>query len=295
MQDDVVQESGLELRPGRTVEAVGPVRVPVGAWGYALLQRRLERDRTLLRHGAGQRQAPLHASARAAPRSRSPCCRPRACGPVEGPFAGDRVGAVTDNRATVGLSWQLPAQFDVVGEALWARARAATSGRTLSDARGAGPHGTPWPAAPESPVSLLRLGVWLEYFAFADDRLGYGGASLIDSRGQPVPPDALGSDGISPDPRPTNPGVGGYFSPHRSSDALGEWTCGVAQRVVSTTASRRSSARSPTRAPTGGSRRRRGEPDPQSGRSGLRSAGLPWDDYGPFTQYLFQARLVLLF
>lgn len=53
----------------------------------------------------------------------------------------------------------------------------------------------------------------LTYFGFDDNRLGYGGASLLTAAGGRVNPNLLGSDGISPTPRSGNPGVGGYFSP----------------------------------------------------------------------------------
>jgi hypothetical protein len=150
--------------------------------------------------------------------------------------------------------------------------------------------------SPESPLSLLRLGAWLEYFAFADDRLGYGGVSLIDSQGRPVSPEALGSDGISPEPSPTNPGVGGYFSPSSFFGALlrlemrgrpsatVEYSLSGSLGTQSFTGSDRSRAAGIAASLTLN----------RGGRVSLPLA-FHWDDYGPFTQYLFQARLVLLF
>src|SRR6185503_9778090 len=64
-------------------------------------------------------------------------------------------------------------------------------------------------------LNLLRVSLAVDYFGFENDRLGYGGASMLDRNYRPVPPEALGSDGISPVPTEGNPGVGGYFSPHR--------------------------------------------------------------------------------
>ncbi len=216
--------------------------------------------------------------------------------PTEGPFAGDRVGTVADNRATFSLSWQLPAQFDLVGEAALGARTGSRVGTNAFGRAGGGPGWNAVARSPESPVSLVRLGVWLEYFAFADDRLGYGGASLIDRQGRPVPPEALGSDGISPEPSPTNPGVGGYFSPSRFFGALlrlevrgrpspsVEYSLSGSLGTQSFTGSERSRAAGVAASLTLN----------RGGRVSLPLA-FHWDDYGPFKQYLFQARLVLLF
>jgi hypothetical protein len=68
-------------------------------------------------------------------------------------------------------------------------------------------------AAEEKTLSFARVAFVWHTFGFDEDRLGYGGASLLTATGSPVDPAALGSDGISPIPSPGNPGVGGYFSP----------------------------------------------------------------------------------
>lgn len=216
--------------------------------------------------------------------------------PTEGPFAGDRVGPVTDNRATFALSWRLPAQLDVVGEAALGARTGSHVGTNAFGRAGGGPGWNAVARSPESPISLVRVGAWFEYFAFAEDRLGYGGVSLIDSQGRPVPPDALGSDGISPEPSSTNPGVGGYFSPSRFFGALArlemrgrpspsvEYSVSGSFGTQSFTGSNRSSAKGVAASLT-------------LNRAGRVSVPISyrWDDYGPFTQYLFQVRLVLLF
>ena len=111
-----------------------------------------------------------------------------------------------------------------------------------------------------------------------------------------MPPEALGSDGISPTPSSTNPGVGGYFSPPRFFGALGrvemrgrpspsvEYSVSGSLGTQSFTGSERSSAKGIAASLT-------------LNRAGRASVPISfrWDDYGPFTQYLFQVRLVLLF
>jgi hypothetical protein len=216
--------------------------------------------------------------------------------PTVGPFAGERVGAVTDNRGTVGLAWQLPSQFDVVGEVALGARIGSQVGTNAFVRAGGGPGWNVVARDPENAVSFVRLGGWVEYFAFADDRLGYGGVSLIDRRGRPVPPEALGSDGIPPEPSPTNPGVGGYFSPARFVGALArlemrgrpspsvEYSLSGSLGTQSFTGSDRSRAAGVAASLTLN----------RGGRVSLPLA-FHWDDYGPFTQHLFQARLVLLF
>jgi hypothetical protein len=67
--------------------------------------------------------------------------------------------------------------------------------------------------ANDKPLSFLRVSYQLNYFGFEDDRSGFGGASMLTPDGHTIQPSLLGSDGISPNPSPGNPGVGGYFSP----------------------------------------------------------------------------------
>ncbi len=216
--------------------------------------------------------------------------------PVEGPFAGERVGTVTDNRATVSLSWQLPAQLDVVGEVALGARTGSQVGTNAFGRAGGGPGWNAVARSPEKRVSLLRLGAWLEYFAFDVDRLGYGGVSLINSEGQPVPPAELGSDGISPVPSPTNPGVGGYFSPSHFFGALVRLEM---RGRPSTWLEYSLSGSLGTQSFTGadGSQAAGLAASLILNRGGRFSLPLAfhWDNYGPFTQHLFEARLVILF
>src|SRR5262249_59715266 len=86
---------------------------------------------------------------------------------------------------------------------------------------GGGPGWNAIAGAPTEPGGPFRVSVGFEYFGFDENRLGYGGASLVDAEGRPVPPSSLGSDGIPPDPDPPHPGVGGYFSPERFTSLVG--------------------------------------------------------------------------
>jgi Cellulose synthase operon protein C C-terminus (BCSC_C) len=295
MQDDVIQESGLSFALGARSKRserveyeweLGGTRFSNDAWSVTGLVSVTVQANDEVRYTIGARRSNVEESMLSA----------AGLLPIEGPFAGDRVGSVTDNRATFGASWQLPAQFDVVGEAALGARTGSHVGTNAFGRAGGGPGWNAVARSPESPLSLLRLGAWLEYFAFADDRLGYGGVSLIDSQGRPVSPEALGSDGISPEPSPTNPGVGGYFSPSSFFGALlrlemrgrpsatVEYSLSGSLGTQSFTGSDRSRAAGIAASLTLN----------RGGRVSLPLA-FHWDDYGPFTQYLFQARLVLLF
>jgi hypothetical protein len=141
--------------------------------------------------------------------------------PVVGPFAGQLVGLVMDNRAVGGVLARLTRRFDVSVEG-GGGARTGhnvdTNGfRTASAGAGfnfiTGSDG--------SPLSLMRASYGLNYYGFNEDLLGYGGASLTDRRGRPIPTPRLGADGISPLASPGHPGVGGYFSPQAFESNIG--------------------------------------------------------------------------
>ncbi len=295
MQDDVIRESGLSFALGAASKRserveyqweLAATRFSNDAWSVTGLASVSVQASDGFRYTIGASRSNVEESMLSAV----------GLLPVEGPFAGARVGTVTDNRATVALSWQLPSQLDVIGQAALGARTGSNVGTNAFARAGGGPGWNAVARSPESPVSLVRLGAWFEYFGFSDDRLGYGGASLIDSRGQPVPPEALGSDGIPPDPSSTNPGVGGYFSPASFFGALlrlemrGRPSASVEYSLSGSLG---------TQSFTGSDRR---------GAAGVAASltlnrggrvSLPlafhWDDYGPFTQYLFQARLVVLF
>jgi hypothetical protein len=294
-QGSVIQESGLEFAlGGRTKRSdrvtyqweLGGTRFSNDTWDVTGLFSVAVQASDKLRYTIGASRSTVEESMLSA----------AGLLPTEGPFAGSRVGTVADNRATFSLSWQLPAQFDAVGEAALGARTGSNVGTNAFGRAGGGPGWNAVARSPESPLSLLRIGGWLEYFTFADDRLGYGGASLIDSHGQPVSPGALGSDGISPEPSPGNPGVGGYFSPSRFFGALVrveargrpspsiEYSLSGSVGAQSFTGSDNKAAAGVAASLTLN----------RGGRVSLPLA-FHWDDYGPFKQYLFQARLVVLF
>jgi hypothetical protein len=216
--------------------------------------------------------------------------------PVLGPFAGARVGGVTDNRGAAALTLQLPYRTDVVGEAALGVRAGSNTGTNFFKRAGGGPAWNAVARAPEEKVSLFRVGVWFEYFGFDEDRLGYGGASLVDAQYRPVPLSELGSDGIPPDPAPAQPGVGGYFSPHRFTSTVGRVDLrGRARDGVDYSFT----AFVGTQSYTGSDRRgARGLAVKVTLRASPRLSvpiAYSWDDYGPFTQQSLQARLVIHF
>jgi cellulose synthase operon protein C len=134
--------------------------------------------------------------------------------PRTGPFADDLVGQVMETKGVAGVTYKLPLGFDVFAEGGGGvRNGHHVPVNPFGQARGiAGYNAISGP--PEKPLSYLRLSYQLNYFGFADDRSGFGGASMLTADGQQtIRPEFLGSDGISPNPTANNPGVGGYFSP----------------------------------------------------------------------------------
>ena len=141
--------------------------------------------------------------------------------PVNGPFAGRLVGRVMDNRVVGGLQYRLPLNFDVSAEG----GGGVREGLNVDDnffrlAR-AGLGYNPVSQPQDETLSLFRVGYFFEYLGYDEDRLGFGGASLLTRRGQRILPSQLGIDGISPEPGPGRPGVGGYFSPQRYTSHAG--------------------------------------------------------------------------
>lgn len=133
--------------------------------------------------------------------------------PTTGPFAGELVGRVMENKGVVGGVVKLPYKFDAFVEGgLGTREGANVDSNFFRQAK-AGLGYDVVSGVDDKPLSFVRVSYLLNYFGFDEDRLGYGGASLLTRDGKPVHPELLGSDGISPTPRRGNPGVGGYFSP----------------------------------------------------------------------------------
>jgi hypothetical protein len=133
--------------------------------------------------------------------------------PAAGPFATQLAGVVMDNRFTGGWRYRWPADAEVLVEGGFGNRHgsniASNAYRHFHAGAGVNLVNEPLDAA----VTLLRAGYDFQYFGFSADRLGFGGVSLQNRRGQLVAPSALGADGISPLPTATRPGVGGYFSP----------------------------------------------------------------------------------
>jgi len=215
--------------------------------------------------------------------------------PVVGPFAGRRVGAVRDNRLQVGAAWQLPAQFDLAGEAAIGVRSGSNVGTNAFRRAGGGAGWNARAAAPEERLSLLRLSGWVEYFGFDENRLGYGGASLADEAGRPIPVGALGSDDISPEPSGDHAGVGGYFSPHRFVSAVGRLE---ARGRARPSLDYHLSGYLGTQSFTGSQRRRAGGLLAAFTVKASERISVPltyrWDDYGPFTEQSFSVRLLFL-
>lgn len=216
--------------------------------------------------------------------------------PLRGPFAGARVGGVYDNRLASSASYRLPARFDVYGEAAVGSRAGSEVERNVFVKAGGGLGYAALARAEDRPLSFLRVSLAVDYFGFDEDRLGYGGASLLDARYRPVPPEALGSDGISPVPSEGNPGVGGYFSPQSFvSRGFRVEARGRPKPKIDYGASVFLGRQSFT-----GVSPRRTVGVAASVRLRLsESLSLPvayaWDDVGPFAQQSLVARLVMLF
>jgi hypothetical protein len=280
---------GLQSRRSDQLEyewEAGATRFSTGAWNGTGLVKVTVRPSSKLRYSVGASRSLVEESMLSVV----------GLHPVLGPFAGTRVGGVTDNRVTAAVTWPLPLRADLVAEgALGVRAGSHT-GTNFFKRAGGGPAWNAVAKAPEEKVSLFRLGVWFEYFGFDEDRLGYGGASLVDAQYRPVPVPELGSDGIPPDPAPGRPGVGGYFSPHRFTsmvgrvDVRGRARDGVDYSITAFLG---------TQSYTGSDRRGAGGTAVKVTLRASERFSLPltytWDDYGPFRQQSFRAWLVIHF
>jgi hypothetical protein len=141
--------------------------------------------------------------------------------PVLGPFGGSLVGAVMENRLVASASYRLPAQFDVFGEAGLGNRQGEHVDSNGFRRGGGGVGYNPVARGEDASVSLLRVSASAYYFAFDDNRFGFGGASLLNTRGARVPLDELGSDGFPTSPVDGLPGVGGYFSPQSFVSGVG--------------------------------------------------------------------------
>jgi hypothetical protein len=216
--------------------------------------------------------------------------------PVTGPFAGQLVGRVMENRFVAGGAARLAGGFDIFGEG-GAGTRAGSNVPANVFQTVVGGAGYSIVARPdEEPLSLLRAAYEFSYFGFDEDRFGFGGASLLTRRGLPIAPSRIGSDGISPNPGVTNAGIGGYFSPRNFAGNLArvEAKGGSAGSLSYTVSGFLGSQHY-----TGASGRL------AKGVSATVTAGITervslpltyiMDNFGPFTQQSLYARLVVRF
>src|SRR5262249_5467594 len=133
--------------------------------------------------------------------------------PVFGPFAGQLVGRVMENRFAVGGAAPLRAGFDIFAEG---GVGTRTGSNVPSDFFNSGDAGAGYNilASPvDRPLSLLRAIYEFNYIGFDEDRLGFGGASFLTPSGILISKSRLGSDLISTKPGVRNGGTGGFFSP----------------------------------------------------------------------------------
>jgi hypothetical protein len=135
--------------------------------------------------------------------------------PVSGPFAGELVGRVMDNRVVLGGQTRLIGNLDLFGEGGIGTRNGSNVASNFFKLASGGLGYNIFAAAEEEPVSLFRVSYSANYYGFEDNRLGFGGASLLTRTGVPISPALLGSDGISPLSGGTEAAIGGYFSPER--------------------------------------------------------------------------------
>jgi hypothetical protein len=215
--------------------------------------------------------------------------------PVVGPFAGQLVGRVMENRVVFGGSSKLPADFDAFGEGGVGTRSGSNVPSNFFQMLGGGVGYTVFSGSGGDPISLVHAGYELHYFGFADNRFGFGGASLLTRTGVPIPPARLGADFISPNPG-VAPGVGGYFSPHNFVSNLFR---GEIQGGSDSSLGYRVTGFIGTQDYTGSSLTR------TEGVAGTVTVGLTErislpisyaiDNYGPFTQQTLSGRFVVRF
>ncbi len=141
--------------------------------------------------------------------------------PVVGPFAGKLVGQVMDNRIRGDVRFQLFPRLELFGNGAAGTRTGQNIDSNFFKQAGGGVGYNIYSSPDNASVTLLQASYVLDYFGFDKDLLGFGGASLLASRGRPVPLGQLGGDRISPVAGPGRPGAGGYFSPARFVSNVG--------------------------------------------------------------------------
>ena len=126
--------------------------------------------------------------------------------PEVGPFANQLVGRIIDNKFMIlNSAFKLPHKtYAYAGYNIGNRYGSNSPANLYQEA----PVGTGimlFSAPEEFFINQILAGYDFYYLGFRRDMSGFGGANLNNS--------PVGSDGTSPYPTPSNPGVGGYFSP----------------------------------------------------------------------------------
>jgi len=144
--------------------------------------------------------------------------------PEVGPFAGNVVGQVADNKFNVGYVYRFPKFIFNYGEFNIGSIKGENTPSNQYQEAVLGV-GKVWFSRPKGHLLDLVMTEITGYYAgYDDNRLGYGGASLNYF--------PIGSDGMSTEPFGRNPGVGGYFSPeHVFSETAGFQLRGTLRKI----------------------------------------------------------------
>jgi hypothetical protein len=133
--------------------------------------------------------------------------------PVTGPFDGEIVGQVMDNRFVVDGIVQLLPKLDVFADGGIGVREGSNVEWNFFQVLGGGAGYNFLALADDEPLRLVRASYAANYLHFDKNLGGFGGASLVDRRGRRIDPGRIGSDAISPAITSGQAGVGGYFSP----------------------------------------------------------------------------------
>lgn len=125
--------------------------------------------------------------------------------PTTGPFAGQLVGRIIDNKFVSDFAFKLPHKFYAYGGFHLGYKYGSNSPPNTYSEIPAGFGKVIYSGKESRPVNQILLGYDCYYTAYSVDRSGFGGANLLYN--------PIGSDGGDPEPTPGVPGVGGYFSP----------------------------------------------------------------------------------
>lgn len=125
--------------------------------------------------------------------------------PTTGPFAGQLVGRIIDNKFVSDFAFKLPYKFYAYGGFRLGYKYGNNSPTNTYSEIPAGFGKVFYSGKETNAINQILLGYDCYYTAYGVDRSGFGGANLLYS--------PVGSDGQNPEPTPGTAGVGGYFSP----------------------------------------------------------------------------------